>query len=180
MKLKEEDMAMLTDASIAPQGLKHSYVSIETENTKGEVVRQKEYEEKNSRGFVCGSSSPRDRRNWFTPRHLSWFVVSVDSRFFRGEKLWRLRMLPKKRKRPKRQSAAPSIVDFLVTKVWIEPGCIVCDACENEAPAVFKVLADTCIVVENADISDGAAVKAAAEGCPVDVIKYTTIPKPAA
>ena len=34
----------------------------------------------------------------------------------------------------------------MVTKVWIEPGCIVCDACETAAPDVFEVLDDTCII----------------------------------
>ena len=28
----------------------------------------------------------------------------------------------------------------VVTKVWIEPGCIVCDACENTAPTVFELM----------------------------------------
>ncbi len=67
----------------------------------------------------------------------------------------------------------------LVTKVWIEPGCIVCDACETAAPDVFEVQEDTCIVRP-------AALKAefnkprtqsiidAAEECPVDVIKFET------
>ncbi|RJP30951.1 MAG: hypothetical protein C4547_16120 [Phycisphaerales bacterium] len=69
----------------------------------------------------------------------------------------------------------------LVTKVWIEEGCIVCDACETTAPTVFEVLEDTCIVRPAAleaeftkpltqDIID------AAEECPVDVIKFETAP----
>lgn len=67
-------------------------------------------------------------------------------------------------------------VDFKVTKVWIDPGCIVCDACEAEAPAVFWVKEDTCVVRDNAPLDDAAAIKAAAEGCPVDVIKFDTVP----
>ena len=59
-----------------------------------------------------------------------------------------------------------------VVKVWIDPGCIVCDACENEAPAVFQVLADTCIVRDNAPLTGTGEIVAAADGCPVDVIKY--------
>lgn len=66
-------------------------------------------------------------------------------------------------------------VDFKVTKVWIEPGCIVCDACENEAPAVFWVKEDTCVVRDKAPLDDAAAIKAAADGCPVDVIKYESV-----
>jgi ferredoxin len=180
MKLSAEDMAMLTDANIAPQGLKHSYVSVELENTKGETVRQKISKKKILEALAAAPLKPVNGEVDVLPETApdSWSVLT---RVFPWRKVVATDEAPKEKKVAKKdKSAAPSIVDFLVTKVWIEPGCIVCDACENEAPAVFKVLADTCIVVENADISDGAAVKAAAEGCPVDVIKYTTIPKPAA
>ena len=65
----------------------------------------------------------------------------------------------------------------LVTKVWIEPGCIVCDACETTAPDVFEVRDETCIIrpaalepeftkLHTQDIAD------AAEECPVEVIKF--------
>jgi len=180
MKLNSEDMAMLTDANIAPQGLKHSYVSVELENTKGETVRQKISKKKILEALAGAPLRPVNGEVDVLPETApdSWAVLT---RVFPWRKVVATDEAPKEKKVAKKdKSAAPSIVDFLVTKVWIEPGCIVCDACENEAPLVFKVLADTCIVVENADISDGAAVKAAAEGCPVDVIKYTTIPKPAA
>ena len=68
----------------------------------------------------------------------------------------------------------------LITKVWIEDGCIVCDACETAAPTVFEVTEDTCIVRPEAlkpdftkPISQG--IKDAAEECPVDVIKFETV-----
>ena len=35
----------------------------------------------------------------------------------------------------------------IITKVWIAPGCIVCDACENDCPEVFDVQEDTCLSV---------------------------------
>ncbi len=76
--------------------------------------------------------------------------------------------------------SAPQIFDFIISKVWIEPGCIVCDACENEAPDVFQVLADTCIVRPAAPLDNTGSIVAAADGCPVDVIKYDKAPKPAA
>ena len=68
----------------------------------------------------------------------------------------------------------------LISKVWIEPGCIVCDACETAAPTVFEVQEETCIIrpaaMETAftkpltqEITD------AAEECPVDVIKFETV-----
>ncbi len=68
----------------------------------------------------------------------------------------------------------------LVTKVWIEPGCIVCDACETSAPTVFHVTDDTCVIRPEAMTPDFLQpvtdeVVEAAEECPVDVIKFETV-----
>lgn len=71
----------------------------------------------------------------------------------------------------------------LVTKVWIAPGCIVCDACETTAPDVFQVLHDegTCIIrpdaldMEFTKPRTDDIIQASAE-CPVDVIKYELKP----
>ena len=68
----------------------------------------------------------------------------------------------------------------VVTKVWIEDGCIVCDACETAAPDVFEVLEDTCIVRPAALVPDftkprSEAISDAAEECPGDVIKFETV-----
>lgn len=63
--------------------------------------------------------------------------------------------------------------NFNVEKVWIEPGCIVCNACEDIYPEVFEVLPDTCIIRPNAPLDDGLRVEEAAEACPVEVIKFT-------
>ncbi len=79
-----------------------------------------------------------------------------------------------------------------ITKVWIEEGCIVCNACEAECGDVFHVTADSCHIkadsrvdgVENENRAGKSPLKgdlgvnlfakivAAAAGCPVDVIKY--------
>ena len=79
-----------------------------------------------------------------------------------------------------------------ITKVWIEEGCIVCNACDAECPDVFLVTDSTCVIkgdvrvdgeeTENRDemselkpefqSSLEAAIEAAAAGCPVEVIKY--------
>ena len=80
-----------------------------------------------------------------------------------------------------------------IASVWIEEGCITCDACQETCPEVFHVTDDSCFII--ADVrSDGkfdqnegkSLLKAemgtslfediidAAEGCPVDVIIYTT------
>src|SRR5688572_29502668 len=74
----------------------------------------------------------------------------------------------------------------IVTKVWIAPGCIVCDACENDCPEVFDVQEETCLIRPPALKPDFLApltpsIQIAAEGCPVDVIKFDLkeVPGPA-
>ena len=81
-----------------------------------------------------------------------------------------------------------------VTHVWIEEGCLPCGACPAVAPTVFSIPAayDGAIVLGSArvDGSDGPnrversallahisalesdAIREAAEGCPVEVIKF--------
>ena len=68
---------------------------------------------------------------------------------------------------------APAAENFKIAKVWIEPGCIVCNACEDIYKDVFEVLADTCIIRPNAPLDDGLRMQEAAEACPVEVIKFT-------
>jgi len=68
----------------------------------------------------------------------------------------------------------------LVTKVWIEEGCIVCDACETSSPTVFHVTDDTCVIrpeALNAEFTQPLtdSIVEAAEECPVDVIKFDTV-----
>jgi len=79
-----------------------------------------------------------------------------------------------------------------ITKVWIEEGCIVCNACEAECPDVFHVTDTTCTIRSevrvdgtqsenrdemselNGDVQTSLedSIVAAAAGCPVEVIKY--------
>ena len=60
-----------------------------------------------------------------------------------------------------------------VVKVWIDEGCIVCDACENICPEVFHVEDDTCVILDGVNPSEwGDDIIEAAEACPVDVIIY--------
>ncbi len=63
--------------------------------------------------------------------------------------------------------------NFNISKVWIEPGCIVCNACEDIYPEVFDVQADTCLIRPNSPLDDGLKIQEAAEACPVEVIKFT-------
>ncbi len=69
-------------------------------------------------------------------------------------------------------TAPAAVPNFSVKKVWIEPGCIVCDACETIYPEVFEVTADTCIIRPNPPLDDGLKIQEAAEACPVEVIKF--------
>jgi ferredoxin len=79
-----------------------------------------------------------------------------------------------------------------ITKVWIEDGCIVCNACETACPEVFHVTEDTCFIrgevredgAEDTNLDAKGGLKPdtggsledqiieAAEGCPVEVIKF--------
>ncbi len=69
--------------------------------------------------------------------------------------------------------AAEAVPNFAVTKVWIEPGCIVCNACEDIYPEVFEVKADTCYIRAGAPLDNGLKILESAEACPVEVIKFT-------
>lgn len=65
----------------------------------------------------------------------------------------------------------------VISKVWIAPGCIVCDSCENDCPEVFDVQEETCVIRPPAMSAEflkplSASIVVAAEGCPVDVIKF--------
>ncbi|MEE9212307.1 MAG: Rieske 2Fe-2S domain-containing protein [Phycisphaeraceae bacterium] len=67
-----------------------------------------------------------------------------------------------------------------VVKVWIAPGCIVCDACETDCPEVFDVQEENCVIRPEAQGPEFTkpltpSIEVAAEGCPVDVIKFETI-----
>ena len=60
-----------------------------------------------------------------------------------------------------------------ITRVWIEDGCISCGQSEANCPEVFKVKDKGAMVIEGADYSTFEEnIKKAAEGCPVEVIKY--------
>src|SRR6476659_3966372 len=67
----------------------------------------------------------------------------------------------------------------VITKVWIAPGCIVCDSCENDCPEVFDVQEQTCLIRPPAMSVDflkplTPSIMIAAEGCTVDGIRFET------
>ncbi|MEK8023743.1 MAG: ferredoxin [Candidatus Hydrogenedentota bacterium] len=62
-----------------------------------------------------------------------------------------------------------------VKKVWIEPGCILCTVSTACCPEVFEIKdgADSSSVRPAVDPAPHSRqIIAAAEGCPVEVIKY--------
>ena len=60
-----------------------------------------------------------------------------------------------------------------VVKVWIDEGCITCDACENICPEVFHVEDETCVILDGVNPSEwGDDIIEAADACPVDVILF--------
>ena len=67
--------------------------------------------------------------------------------------------------------AGEAVANFDVKKVWIEPGCIVCDACETIIPEAFDVQDATCVVRAGAPLTDGLRIQEG-EACPVEVIKF--------
>lgn len=184
LDLSPEDMAMLTDQGIQGQSraLERSSFKIEIEDLVGETKRF-DIAKKKVLEVLSGPvyTAPKMVEVIPNAKPDAWSVLT---RVFPWRKAAaQAEMVEEGASKGHAPAAAkvPGVkidVDFLVTKVWIEPGCIVCDACEAEAPLVFHVLADTCIVRENAPLDDPASIAAAAEGCPVDVIKFDKVPKP--
>jgi cytochrome b6-f complex iron-sulfur subunit len=68
----------------------------------------------------------------------------------------------------------------IISKVWIAPGCIVCDACETTCPEVFDVTETTCLIRPEALDAEfckslSQSIVEAAEECPVEVIKFDAV-----
>lgn len=59
-----------------------------------------------------------------------------------------------------------------INKVWIIEGCTACGLCVDTCPEVF-FMEDEAKVIQGVDYNaHESLVKEAAEGCPVEVIKY--------
>jgi ferredoxin len=176
MKIPTDQLKVL--ASIpSPTAARNSSIIVEVESLGGHSIRRripKEQIAKVLKGYVFKPEkegvemlSPVEPDKWSVlARVFPWKKVVEEAPAEKGAI-----GAPKAGK-----VSAPQVFDFIITKVWIEPGCIVCDACENEAPDVFQVLSDTCIVRPNAPLLNTGSIVAAADGCPVDVIKYDKAP----
>lgn len=65
---------------------------------------------------------------------------------------------------------------MVIKKVWIEPGCIVCNLSSDNCPEVFHVPdgLTTAVVKPGADfVKHDAKIREAADACPVQVIKFS-------
>ena len=64
---------------------------------------------------------------------------------------------------------------MVITRVWIEEGCVTCGNSEEVCPEGFEIdiEAGTAIVNDSDDYSTYAdKIRLAAESCPVNVIKF--------
>ena len=60
-----------------------------------------------------------------------------------------------------------------IKRVWIVEGCTLCGLCEDECPEVFELGDESAVVKEDVDLSEyEEGIISAAEGCPVEVIKF--------
>jgi ferredoxin len=77
----------------------------------------------------------------------------------------------------KEASAKPPVqprADRRIVAVWIDPGCVVCDACAHDCPEVFEVERESSRVKPDAAeyfVSRREQIEMAADGCCVDVIR---------
>lgn len=62
---------------------------------------------------------------------------------------------------------------MIITKVWMEEGCISCGLCEATCDAVFR-MDDIAYVNEGVNYADySSQIEEAADSCPVEVIKFS-------
>ena len=66
----------------------------------------------------------------------------------------------------------------MIKRVWVEPGCVVCNACETACPEVFHVTSKTSIVLKGVRFEPYVSqIEEAAAICPTQVIKYESTRK---
>jgi len=62
---------------------------------------------------------------------------------------------------------------MIINKVWMDEGCIACGLCEETCPDVFR-MEDIAYVNEGVNYPDFSnLIEEAADGCPVEVIKFS-------
>ncbi len=116
-----------------------------------------------------------------SPQIIDWTLPSYKTKNPKAKPMKKAEK-PKPQAAPKGEPAVATAVAAapsgagLITNVWIDPGCIVCDLCEDTCEEVFSVQEETCIVREESKPQWAALTNKiiqAADECPVNVIKYT-------
>jgi ferredoxin len=171
---------------MAAKGLDLATIEIEVSSTKGGIthllsMKGKKFLEK----FETALESTEDfNKKHKTEKVKPVYMAAADRSFIAGP-------LPKTGKALKLATnpefaaqftggagdapAASATANFSISKVWIEPGCIVCNACEGIFPEVFQVTDTTCLIRPGAPLDNGLKILESAEACPVEVIKFIKI-----
>ena len=129
---------------------KNASESAEDFNDKHKVEKAKKYYHQVSRSFIAESTKPTGKvlKIATNPEFADEFAAAAGD------------------------GGGDKVENFSVAKVWIDPGCIVCDACEAIYPEVFEVQDETCVIRPDAPLDNGILLTEAAEACPVEVIKF--------
>lgn len=174
-------------ALMGAKGFDNATVEIEVSSTKDGITHQLSMKGKS---FLEKFNSAAESADEFTKKHKTEKVkpiyVAAPERSFIAGPLPKTGKVLKLATNPEfaaqfaggsseaASGGATTVANYAVSKVWIEPGCIVCNACEGIFPEVFKVT-DNCVVLPNAPLDNGLKIQEAAEACPVEVIKFTKI-----
>lgn len=182
---RDLDLGAVMKDLIAAKGLENATLEIEVTASKDSVTHMTSMKGSAFKEKMLNASASADE---FNEKHA---VKKEKARFEIPERTFISPPLPKTAKQLKMATnpmfagdfagssaggaVAAAVENYSVSKVWIEPGCIVCDACEAIFPEVFEVTDSTCIIRPGAPMNDGLKVQEAAEACPVEVIKFTKV-----
>ena len=182
---RDLDLGAVMKNLIAAKGLENATLEIEVTASKDSVTHMTSMKGSAFKEKMLNASASADE---FNEKHA---VKKEKARFEIPERTFISPPLPKTAKALKMATnpmfaadfagsvaggaVAAAVENYSVSKVWIEPGCIVCDACDAIFPEVFEVTDSTCIIRPRAPINDGLKVQEAAEACPVEVIKFTKV-----
>jgi ferredoxin len=174
------DMGPAFDNLIHADGLEKGLVQVELTSSKDGVTFQKEMKGEKFLRLKNASQQSAEDYNKKNTKSASKPLFTLPKRDFisgplaGGKKALKIASNPEFAGEFSAGGGAgeAAVENFSISKVWIEPGCIVCDACEDIYPEVFEVTADSCVIRSGAPLDNGLLVLEAAEACPVEVIKF--------
>jgi len=165
---------------LSAKGLENASVEIEVISAKGAIVHHFIYKAPKFKDMLAKSTGTADEFNEKNKLNYAKPVYDLPKRSFIAEPLPASSKALKIASNPEFAgefaggggSEAAAVENFSVTKVWIEEGCIVCDACVDINADVFEITGDTCIIKPGAPLDNGISIEEAAEACPVEIIKF--------